>query len=148
MSNHTVPDKNNAEHIELGTEFLPDFNSDGLIPCIVVDNSSKDILMFAWMNKEGLQQTLQTKKATFYSRSRKKLWVKGESSGRALIVKSILVDCDQDVIQLKVNVTGEGVCHRGYRTCFYRAVAGGDSGKLEFLEDGPVFDPAEVYDKH
>ncbi len=135
----------NPDQIELGTDFKPNFNSQGLLPCIVVDHRSGEVLMFAWMNAEALSQTLQTKKATFFSRSRNKLWVKGEVSGRVLHVKQALVDCDQDVIQLKVEVAGEGVCHRGYRTCFYRAVDNLNPVKLEFVEDAPVFDPGDVY---
>jgi phosphoribosyl-AMP cyclohydrolase len=135
----------NTDQIELGTDFFPGFNSQGLLPCIVVDNLSGEVLMFAWMNREALNQTLQTKKAAFFSRSRNKLWVKGETSGRVLHVKQALVDCDQDVIQLKVEVAGEGVCHRGYRSCFYRAVDLVNSGKLKFVEDAPVFNPEDVY---
>jgi len=147
MSKHRLSDKKNAEHLELGTEFLPQFNEDGLIPCIAVDSGTRDILMFAWMNEESLHQTLITKKATFYSRSRNKLWVKGESSGRTLNVKRVLIDCDQDVIQVIVDVAGEGVCHRGYRTCFYREVVINNPAILTFVEDKPVFDPKKVYDK-
>jgi len=147
MSKHRLYDKKNAEQIELGIEFLPHFNGDGLIPCIAVDSASRDILMFAWMNEAALQQTLQTKKATFYSRTRKKIWMKGESSGRSLNVKRVLVDCDQDVIQIIVDVAGEGVCHRGYRTCFYREVLIDSPATLSFVEDKPVFDPKKVYDK-
>ncbi len=145
MSNHGFSDKKSRDQIELGSELIPAFDNRGLIPCIVVDNESSDVLMFAWMNEEALQQTLQTRKAVFYSRSRKTIWVKGETSGRILHVKKVLVDCDQDVIQIKVKVEGEGVCHRGYRTCFYRAVADDNTGKLEFIENEPVFDPKKVY---
>lgn len=131
--------------LELGTDFMPVFNESGLIPCIVVDAESSEVLMFAWMNREALNQTIETGKGTFYSRSRNKLWVKGESSGRTLHVKQLMVDCDQDVLQLRVQVEGEGVCHRGYRTCFYRKVAEGNPEKLEFVEQEPAFDPEEVY---
>jgi phosphoribosyl-AMP cyclohydrolase len=135
----------NPEAIELGTDFLPAFNENGLIPCIVVDFDSSEVLMFAWMNPEALDLTIKTGKGTFYSRSRKKLWVKGESSGRTLYVKQLFVDCDQDVLQLRVQVEGEGVCHRGYRSCFYRAVSEENPEKLSFIEDEPAFDPDEVY---
>ncbi len=135
----------NPEVIELGTCFLPEFNENGLIPCIVVDFDSSEVLMFAWMNPEALDLTIKTGKGTFYSRSRKKLWVKGESSGRTLHVKQLLVDCDQDVLQLRVQVEGEGVCHRGYRSCFYRAVLEEKPEELRFIEKEPAFDPDEVY---
>jgi phosphoribosyl-AMP cyclohydrolase len=133
------------ELVELGKVFLPLFNENGLIPCIVVDHESLEVLMFAWMNREALNLTMETRKGTFYSRSRKKLWIKGESSGRTLHVRKLLVDCDQDVLQLRVKVEGEGVCHRGYRSCFYRSVSDQNYEKLEFVENKPAFDPDEVY---
>ncbi len=133
------------KEIELGTELIPRFNSDGLIPCITVDYATKDVLMFAWMNREALQQTLKTGKATYYSRSRQKLWIKGESSGLEQIVKQVLVDCDQDVIQLRVKVTSEGTCHNGYRSCFYRAVKKNSHKELEYVIKDRSFDPHKVY---
>lgn len=136
------------ETVELGTDLAPKFENSGLIPCITVDASSGEVLMFAWMNEEALKRTIKSGKATYYSRSRKKLWVKGESSGLEQEVVEILVDCDQDVIQLRVHVKGEGTCHNGYRSCFYRAVKKGDSGKLEFTIDERSFDPEKAYGKN
>lgn len=140
-------DRESKEQIELGKEFAPKFDENGLIPCITVDATSGEVLMFAWMNSEALRMTIETKKATYFSRSRKKLWVKGESSGREQIVKEVRVDCDQDVIQLKVEVTGEGTCHNGYRSCFYRSVDLDDESKdtLKYEIKERSFDPDDVY---
>jgi len=135
----------NEDELELGLRFAPQFNDQGLIPCITVDDRDGDVLMFAWMNREALQRTLETGRATYFSRSRQTLWVKGESSGRWQEVRRLLTDCDQDVIQLRVVPQEEGSCHRGYRSCFYRAVSEEDPQQLEFVESGPVFDPDEVY---
>lgn len=131
--------------IELGTKFAPKFNDDGLIPCITVDHISNEVLMFAWMNRQALELTLSTRKATYFSRSRQKIWVKGESSGLAQRVEQIMVDCDQDVIQLRVIVSGEGTCHNGYRSCFYRAIKDNDPADLEFVIEGRSFNPDDVY---
>ncbi|MEX2572802.1 MAG: phosphoribosyl-AMP cyclohydrolase [Balneolaceae bacterium] len=141
-------ERKDRDQIELGTELAPKFDEHGLIPCVTVDNRSGDVLMFAWMNEEALTLTLDSGTATYYSRSREKIWVKGETSGRHQKVQKMLVDCDQDVIQLRVDVEGDGTCHRGYRTCFYRAVSGDDSTRLFFVEDRPVFDPEDVYGNH
>lgn len=140
-------ERKNREQVELGRDFAPRFNTDGLIPCITVDATSGEVLMFAWMNREALKMTVKTKKATYFSRSRKKLWVKGESSGREQIVKEIRVDCDQDVILLRVKVTGEGTCHNGYRSCFYRSVEMEDDNKdsLVYEIEERSFDPDDVY---
>lgn len=131
--------------IELGTVLAPKFNDDGLIPCITTDHISNEVLMFAWMDRQALELTLSTRKATYFSRSRQKIWVKGESSGREQRVEQILVDCDQDVIQLRVSVTGEGACHNGYRSCFYRAVKKEDPARLKFVIKGRSFNPVEIY---
>lgn len=149
--NHNQPPfgsrkKTDKETIELGFEFLPKFDSNGLIPCITVDISSKEVLMFAWMNQQALKKTLSTGMATYYSRSRQKLWVKGENSGLVQWVEQVLVDCDQDVIQLRVQVKGEGACHNGYRSCFYRAVNKESQSKLEYVIDNRSFDPKKTYE--
>jgi len=108
--------------------------------------------MFAFMNAPSLAETIRTKKATYWSRSRGKLWVKGEESGNVQIVKELRVDCDQDVILLKVEAVGGAACHNGYRSCFYRKLAeGADAGdpatlELQFAAER-VFDPAAVYRK-
>ena len=121
------------------------FDSQGLIPAIAQDAGTNDILMVAWMNRESLELTLKTNKATYWSRSRKKLWLKGEESGNVQEVKHIYTDCDADVILLKVNQIGGAACHTGHRTCFYReAIDGGN----RLQESGEIlFDPNKVYKK-
>ena len=117
------------ETIEAGTVLMPKFDRDGLIVAIAVDADRGDVLMVAHMNAEALARTIETGDAWFWSRSRQKLWRKGEDSGNTLRVAEIRVDCDQDAILLKVSVGGDGVtCHRGYRSCFYRSVAGPFAG--------------------
>lgn len=143
--NKKFTEQRSRDQVELGTEFTPVFNEEGLIPCITVDDHTGEVIMFAWMNEEALEQTLQSGKATYYSRSREMIWVKGEISGRYQNVRRILVDCDQDVVQLKVDVDGEGSCHRGFRSCFYRTISDSDPSRLRFIEDKPAFDPDEVY---
>ncbi len=109
--------------LEHGTQFTPRFDENGLIPAICTDAASGEVLMFAWMNADALRATLTTGEAHFYSRSRKKLWKKGEESGNVLTISQMATDCDQDVIWLKVTVTGAGkACHTGARSCFYRHI--------------------------
>lgn len=101
------------------------FDKDGLVGCIVVDAASNDVLMFAHMNAEALAATRRTGRVHFYSRSRQKLWMKGESSGETFRVVEMLVDCDQDCLLARVEAEGKGkACHTGRRSCFYRAVDG------------------------
>jgi phosphoribosyl-AMP cyclohydrolase len=109
--------------IEGGLAYQPKFDADGLIPAIVTDAASGEVLMFAWMNAEALALTLETRIGHFWSRSRGKLWKKGEESGNVLEVAEVRTDCDQDALWLKVAVKGAGVaCHTGARSCFYRTV--------------------------
>ena len=111
--------------IERGSIFAPRFDADGLIPAIVTDAVSGEVLMFAWMNAEALSLTITTGEAHFWTRSRKRLWKKGEESGNVLAVQEMRTDCDQDVVWLRVGVTGAGrACHTGERSCFYRRVTG------------------------
>ncbi len=113
--------------IEQGLVFQPQFDADGLIPAIVSDAASGEVLMFAFMNAEALALTLKTRIAHFWSRSRRKLWKKGEESGNLLNVSEARTDCDQDVVWLKVTVAGAGVaCHTGTRSCFYRSLPLGE----------------------
>jgi phosphoribosyl-AMP cyclohydrolase len=135
--------ENNA--IEQTAQFTPKFYSNGLIPVIAQDSKTGDVLMFAFMNREALDQTIKTGLATYYSRSRKKLWTKGEQSGHFQKVDQILIDCDQDCILLKVTIDA-GQCHAGYQSCFYRALKKGTSDQLGFIAK-KVFDPAKVYKK-
>jgi phosphoribosyl-AMP cyclohydrolase len=112
-----------AAEAESGTALMPKFDRDGLVTAIAQDAVSGEILMVAHMNAEALARTIATGEAWFWSRSRKALWRKGESSGNTLTVRELRVDCDQDAILLKVAVAGDGAaCHMGYRSCFYRAV--------------------------
>jgi phosphoribosyl-AMP cyclohydrolase len=128
--------------IEEGLEFSPKFDSNGLITAISQDVKTGQVLMVAYMNKEALDVTISTEKAVFYSRSRKKLWKKGEESGHFQKVEQILVDCDQDCIILKVSVDA-GQCHVGYNSCFYRAL---DGQKLKLIAQ-KSYDPKAVYKK-
>ena len=152
MSSFIFPARTTTADIELGTTLQPKFGPDGLIPCITADHVTNEVLMFAFMNAEALAHTLKSGKATYWSRSRNKLWIKGEESGNAQLVKELLVDCDQDVIQLKVENVGGASCHNGYRSCFYRKLASEAKAddpaslKLQFATQR-VFDPATVYKK-
>ena len=131
------------KHIEEGTDFLPKFDSQGLIPAISQDAETGQVLMVAYMNRESLDLTLSSGNAVFYSRSRQKLWKKGEQSGHMQKVQSILVDCDQDCLILKVTVDA-GQCHTGYHSCFYRAVSVDDPKRLAF-EANKAYDPNKAY---
>jgi phosphoribosyl-AMP cyclohydrolase len=152
MSTYVFPSRTSTADIELGGMLQPKFGPDGLIPCITTDHVTNEVLMFAFMNAEALAHTLKTKKATYWSRSRNKIWIKGEESGNAQLVKELMVDCDQDVVLLKVENVGGAACHNGYKSCFYRKVAPSamvedpTSLKLEFAARR-VFDPATVYKK-
>jgi phosphoribosyl-AMP cyclohydrolase len=149
--------------IELGTFLQPKFGPDGLVPCITVDYRTNEVLMFAHMNAEALARTVRTGHAWYWSRSRKEFWEKGQESGNFQNVKDLLVDCDQDVILLKVESVGGVACHNGYRSCFYRRLVpsggqpsggqpsgsqlpggGGAPPRLEFAADR-VVDPAKLY---
>lgn len=118
-------------------------NSDGLIPAIVQDHISGNILMLAYVNREAFDKTIESGKAHYWSRSRKSLWLKGESSGHIQVIKEILVDCDEDTIIYKVDQIGGAACHKGYASCFYRKVNGDELSVIE----PPVFDPQKVYKK-
>ena len=115
--------RGSPDEVETGLVFQPRFDADGLIPAIVTDAASGEVLMFAWMNAEALAQTLETRIGHFWSRSRGRPWKKGEESGNLLRVSEVRTDCDQDVVWLKVTVEGAGVaCHTGERSCFYRSL--------------------------
>ena len=133
-----------SKEIEIGKGFSPKFDSSGLITAISQDATTGDILMVAYMNSEALELTIKTGNAVFFSRSRQKLWKKGEESGHVQKVKQILVDCDQDCLILKVEVD-QGQCHVGYQSCFYRSL-NTQSNELKFVAE-KVYDPAEAYKK-
>lgn len=116
-------------------------SEDGLIPAIVQHYESGEILMLAYINKEAWQKTLETGKAHFWSRSRNKLWLKGESSGHVQVIHEIYVDCDEDTVVYKVDQLGGAACHKGYRSCFFRKVEGAEFKTVGDL----VFDPKDVY---
>jgi phosphoribosyl-AMP cyclohydrolase len=118
-------------------------NTDGLLPAVVQEYESGDILMLAYINRESWERTLKTGKAHFWSRSRKKIWLKGESSGHVQIIHDILVDCDNDTVVFKVEQIGGAACHTGYRSCFYRRVNGME---LQIIGE-KIFDPDTVYKK-
>jgi phosphoribosyl-AMP cyclohydrolase len=134
-----------AQQMEEGLEFRPKFDASGLIPAIAQDAVTGQILMVAHMNRAALDRTIETGRATYYSRSRGKLWLKGEQSGHFQTVKQILVDCDQDCLILKV-VVDAGQCHVGYQSCFYRALKPASRTTLEFIA-AKVYDPKAAYRK-
>ena len=115
----------------------------GLIPAIAQDNASGEILMMAYMNQEAFEATLSTGTATYYSRSRQKLWIKGETSGNVQRVKEIRIDCDDDTVLLKVEQIGGAACHTGHRSCFHKKI---ENGSVCIIGE-PLFDPKEVYSK-
>ena len=132
--------------LEEGTALRPTFDANGLVTAVVTDSVSSDVLMLAHMNAEALKRTIETGEAWYFSRSRQKLWKKGEQSGHVQRVVELRIDCDQDAVWLKVEQHGGGACHTGRRSCFYRRVPLGTGGaKLEFVE-GRAFDPNTVYD--
>ena len=135
--------------IEEGLAFSPKFDAKGLIVAVVTDAKSGDVLMVAHMNEEALRKTIASGEAWYYSRSRKALWKKGETSGHVQRVSELRVDCDQDALWLKVDQQGAGACHTGRRSCFYRAVPIGktDAVTLEFRGAEKTFDPGAVYRK-
>jgi len=113
----------------------------GLVPAVIQDHATGRVLMVGFMNREAFARTLETGCATFYSRSRRKLWMKGETSGHRLVVKEMATDCDQDALLLRVEARGPGVCHNGYQSCFYRTFREG-----EWVVSEPrAFDPGAIY---
>ena len=146
--------RESVEQVEEGDVLAPKFDEKGLIPCVTQHVETKEILMFAYMNEEALKATLSTGLAHYWSRSRKKLWKKGESSGMTQKIERVLIDDDQDCLVLEVNLTTpdaggeEASCHVGYRSCFYRSVEVGENSGvrgLAFIESEKAFDPHAVY---
>ena len=135
--------------LEEGSAFSPRFDAHGLITAVVADAGDGAVLMLAHMNAEALSLTLETGIAHYWSRSRKSIWKKGESSGNLQSVTEILTDCDQDAILLKVRVAGhDATCHTGRRSCFYRAVqVENGAAQLKSVDELRHFDPAKVYNK-
>ena len=115
--------------------------SDGLVTAVIQDHATGRVLMVGFMNEEAFRKTVETGFATFYSRSRNKLWLKGESSGHRLVVKEISTDCDRDAVLVKVEALGPGVCHEGYQSCFFRRL---EDGEWKVTE-ARTYDPDAVY---
>lgn len=114
---------------------------DGLVPAVIQDHASGRVLMLGFMNEEAFRQTVETGYAIFFSRSRNKLWLKGETSGHRLVVKEVSTDCDQDSLLLKVEALGPGVCHEGFESCFFRSLSDGKWTEV----DKPTYDPKQTY---
>ena len=140
---------NTKSDSEEGLALAPRYDADGLVTCVATDAASGELLMVAHMNAEALKRTIETGEAWYFSRSRKALWRKGESSGHAQRVVEMRVDCDQDAVWIKVEQQGAGACHTGRRSCFYRAVPLRQSGavRLEFRDAEKTFNPAATYGK-
>jgi phosphoribosyl-AMP cyclohydrolase len=131
--------------LEEGLAFAPRFDAAGLVTCVATDARSGDVLMVAHMNDEALRRTIETGDAWYYSRSRKRLWRKGETSGHVQRVVEMRMDCDQDAVWIRVEQSG-GACHTGRHSCFYRAVKNENGGaKLVFAVADKAFDPDKVY---
>ena len=142
--------RDNIKEVEEGKYLEPKFNENGLIPVITTDFKTGDILMHGYMNFEALKKTIELKEAHYWSRSRKKIWHKGQISGFVQKIKEIRIDDDQDSIWLSVDIGNGSSCHVGYRSCFYRSIPLGkikDVEKLEikFKETKKAFDPKKVY---
>ena len=144
----TFAPRGSTAEVEEGRTLTPKFDADGLVTCVTTDSSSGEVLMVAHMNAEALSKTIATGEAWYFSRSRKRLWRKGETSGHTQRVLELRVDCDQDAVWIRVEQQGPGACHTGRRSCFYRAVPLGRPGALtlEFHEER-TFDPASAYKK-
>jgi phosphoribosyl-AMP cyclohydrolase len=138
-----------SSEVEEGRALAPKFDSEGLVTCVATDARSGDVLMVAHMNADALAKTIETGEAWYFSRSRRRLWRKGETSGHVQRVIEMRIDCDQDSVWIKVEQQGGAACHTGRRSCFYRAVPLGKPGAvtLEFRDSEKVFDPAKVYGK-
>ena len=136
-----------TKDIEEGLAFVPKYDANGLVTAVTTDAKSGELLMVAHMNAEAVAKTIETGEAWYFSRSRSRLWRKGESSGHVQRVVELRVDCDQDALWLRVEQEGPGACHTGRRSCFYRAIPLGQKGaaRLEFHGGGRTFDPAAVY---
>ena len=148
MSDYEFSERGSTREIEEGATLAPKFDADGLVTCVTTDAASGELLMVAHMNAEAFARTIESGEAWYFSRSRKTLWRKGESSGHVQRVTEMRVDCDQDAVWIKVEQEGPGTCHTGRRSCFYRAVPLGKQPDAELaleFRDGKAFDPHAVY---
>ena len=142
--------RDNIKEVEEGKYLEPKFDENGLIPVITSDFKNGDILMHGYMNDEALKKTIETKEAHYWSRSRKKIWLKGQISGFVQKIKEIRIDDDQDSIWLSVDIGNGASCHVGYRSCFYRSIPLGkikntQELELEFKEKEKIFNPRKIY---
>jgi phosphoribosyl-AMP cyclohydrolase len=140
--------RDSSDEVEEGFALVPKFDADGLLACVATDAATGEVLMIAYMNADALAKTIETAEAWYFSRSRRKLWRKGETSGHVQRVIEMRIDCDQDAVWIKVEQMGPGTCHTGRRSCFYRAVPlGRPAGtiELQFRDGTRTFDPVAVY---
>ena len=142
--------RDNIKEVEEGKYLEPKFDENGLIPAVTTDFKTGDILMHGFMNDEALKKTIETKEAHYWSRSRKKIWRKGQTSGFVQTIKEIRIDDDQDSVWLLVDIGNGASCHVGYRSCFYRSIPLGNIKnvqelEMEFKEKNKIFDPKKVY---
>ena len=142
--------RDNIKEVEEGKYLSPKFDENSLIPVITTDTQTGDILMHGYMNEEALKKTIETREAHYWSRSRKKIWHKGQISGFVQKVKEIRIDDDQDSVWLSVDIGNGASCHVGYRSCFYRSIPLGkikneEKLEMEFKEKKKIFDPKKVY---
>ena len=142
--------RDNIKEVEEGKYLSPKFDKNGLIPVITTDFKTGDILMHGYMHDDALKKTIETKEAHYWSRSRKKIWHKGQISGFVQTIKEIRIDDDQDSVWLSVDIGNGASCHVGYRSCFYRSIPLGNIKnvqelEMEFKENKKIFDPKKVY---
>jgi len=142
--------RDNIKEVEEGKYLEPKFDENGLIPVITTDFKTGDVLMHGYMNEESLKKTIETKEAHYWSRSRKKMWHKGQISGFIQKIKEIRIDDDQDSIWMSVDIANGASCHVGYRSCFYRSIPLGkiknvEELEIEFKEEKKIFDPKKIY---
>ncbi len=142
--------RDNIKEVEEGKYLEPKFDENGLIPAVTTDFRTGDILMHGFMNDEALKKTIETKEAHYWSRSRKQIWRKGQTSGFVQTIKEIRIDDDQDSVWLLVDIGNGASCHVGYRSCFYRSIPLGNIKnvqelEMEFKENKKIFDPKKVY---
>ena len=142
--------RDNIKEVEEGKYLEPKFDENGLIPAITTDFKTGDVLMHGYMNEESFMKTIETKEAHYWSRSRKKIWHKGQISGFVQKVKEIRIDDDQDSLWLSVDIGNGASCHVGYRSCFYRSIPLGkikntEELEMEFREKEKIFDPKKIY---
>jgi phosphoribosyl-AMP cyclohydrolase len=142
VSSPEVPESESHPDLQ---EIGPNFEACDLIPVVAQDDETGDVLMLAYMNQEAYDETLKTGRVCYYSRSRQKLWRKGEESGNVQELRSLYFDCDADTLLARVNQVGGAACHEGFRTCFFRRIDR-STGRVEIVGER-VFDPAKVYKK-